>query len=204
MDYIQLLLLDILKNKSLQRDLQGSNMRILSIITQDLTDYLNFLWKLTDSERSQHQSSVRMRKYLREKPEEFREFLDIWCGIWVKKWNQRVKLVAETTEARRFKKSQRRLSQIQPVWSLIRNRSEVKGIVVEALIRNGEICGASILAEHLLKTELASRKERRICTNGLESLLDVTNRVLARARFLSRSKGKTIFIIIDRSNPMNL
>jgi hypothetical protein len=96
------------------------------------------------------------------------------------------------------------LSKIEPKWSLVRNRSEVKGVVVEALIRNGEICGASILAEHLLKSELASRMERRICASGLESLLDVTNRVLARARFLSRSKGKTIFIIIDRSNPMSL
>jgi hypothetical protein len=204
MNFIQLLLLERLRNKNLQHDMQGSDRRILSIVSQDLADYLSFHWKLTDLEKSQHQSSVKMRKYLREKPEEFREFLDVWCGIWAKKWNQRVKLVAKTTESQRLKKNRRRLSQVEPAWRLIRNRSEIKDIVVEALIRNGEICGASILAEHLLKTELASRMERRIRTNGLENLLDITNRVLARARCLSRSKGKTIFIIVEKSSLVNL
>ena len=199
MNLIQLLLLESLRNRSLHLDLQGSDKRILSIASQDFMNYLIFHWKLTSQEITQPQFTERIRRYLHEKPEELKEFLNIWSGIWIKKWNERIRLVTETEESQRLKKNRKRLSQVEPIWRQLRNRSEIEDIIVQTLIRNGEICGTSILTEHLFKTELASRIERKISTNSLEDLLDITNRVLARARHLSRSKGITIFIIIGKS-----
>jgi len=202
MNLIQLLLLESLRNRNLHLDLQGSDKRILSIASQDFMNYLIFHWKLTSQEITQPQFTERIRRYLHEKPEELKEFLNIWSGIWIKKWNERVRLVTETEESQRLKKNRKRLSQVEPTWRQLRNRSEIEDIIVQTLIRNGEICGTSILTEHLLKTELASRIKRKTSTNSLEDLLDITNRVLARARHLSRSKGKTIFIIIGKSRLM--
>jgi len=202
MNLIQLLLLESLRNRNLHLDLQGSDKRILSIASQDFMNYLIFHWKLTSQEITQPQFTERIRRYLHEKPEELKEFLNIWSGIWIKKWNERVRLVTETEESQRLKKNRKRLSQVEPKWRQLRNRSEIEDIIVQMLIRNGEICGTSILTEHLLKNELASRIKRKISTNSLEDLLDITNRVLARARYLSRSKGKTIFIIIGKSRLM--
>ena len=199
MNLIQQLLSKSLRNNNPQLDLQRSDKRILRIASQDLVNYLMFHWKLTGQETTQLEFAERMLKYLHEKPEELKEFLNIWSGIWMKKWNERVKLVTETEESQRLKKNHKRLSQVEPIWRQLRNRSEIEDMIVETLIRNGEICGTSILAEHLLKTELASRIERKNSTNSLEDLLDITNRVLKRARHLSQTKGKTIFIITRKS-----
>jgi len=199
MNLIQLLLSKSLRNRNPQLDLQRSDKRILRIASQDLTNYLMFNWKLTSQETTQPEFTERIRKYLHEKPGELEEFLNIWSGIWMKKWDQRVKLVTETEESQCLRKNHKRLNQIEPTWRQLGHRSEIEDITVETLIRNGEICGTSILAEHLLKTELASMKKRENSTNSLEDLLNITNRVLTRARHLSQTKGTTIFIITRKS-----
>lgn len=201
MNLIQLLLLESLRNRDLQLTLQGLDRRILGIASQDFVNYLSFHWKLMGQEKMQHQFTARIHRCFHEKPEELKEFLNIWCGIWVKKWKERIKLVTETEESQRLKRKHERLSQVEPVWRRLYH-GEIVDMVVETLIRNGEICGTSILAEHLLKTELALRIERQEPMSSPEDLLNVTNRALARARHLSRNKGITIFIIIGKSRLM--
>lgn len=195
MNLIQLLLSESLRNRNPQFDLQGSDKRLLRTASEDLMNYFMFHWKLTSQEITQLEFTERIRRYLIEEPEELKEFLKIWSGLWMKKWNERVKPVTETKESQRLEKNRKRLDQAEPLWNQLRNRIEIKDILTEALIRNGEICGTSILAEHLLKTELASTMERKNPTNSLQDLLDITNKALKRARNLSRTKGKTIFII---------
>ncbi len=195
MNLIQLLLSESLNNRKSHSELQGSDKRLLRTASEDLMNYFMFHWKLTSQEITQLEFKERIRRYLIEEPEELKEFLKIWSGLWMKKWNERVKPVTETKESQRLEKNRKRLNQAEPLWNKLRNRNEIKDIITEALIRNGEICGTSILAEYLLKTELASRMERRNPTNSLQDLLDITNKALKRARNLSRTKGKTIFII---------
>jgi hypothetical protein len=195
MNLIQLLLSESLRNRNPQFDLQGSDKRLLRTASEDLMNYFMFHWKLTSQEITQLEFTERIRRYLIEEPEELKEFLKIWSGLWMKKWNERVKPVTETKESQRLEKNRKRLDQAEPLWNQLRNRIEIKDILTEALIRNGEICGTSILAEHLLKTELASTMERKNPTNSLQDLLYITNKALKRARNLSRTKGKTIFVI---------
>lgn len=195
MNLIQLLLSESLRNRNPKIELQVSDKRLLRTASEDLMNYFMFHWKMTSQEITQLEFKERIRRYLIEEPEELKEFLKIWSGLWMKKWNERVKPVTETKESQRLEKNRKRLNQAEPLWNQLRNRIEIKDIITEALIRNGEICGTSILAEYLLKTELASRMERRNPTNSLQDLLDITNKALKRARNLSRTKGKTIFII---------
>ena len=195
MNLIQLLLSESLRNRDPQFKLQGSDKRLLRTASEDLMNYFMFHWKLTSQEITQLEFTEKIRRYLVEEPEELKEFLKIWSGLWMKKWNERVKPVTETKESQRLEKNRKRLDQAEPLWNQLRNRIEIKDILTEALIRNGEICGTSILAEHLLKTELVSTMERKNPTNSLQDLLDITNKALKRARNLSRTKGKTIFVI---------
>lgn len=199
MNLIQLLLSESLRKRNPQIELQVSDKRLLRTASEDLMNYFMFHWKMTSQEITQLEFKERIRRYLIEEPEELKEFLKIWSGLWMKKWNERVKPVTETEESQRLEKNRKRLNQAEPLWNQLRNRIEIKDIITEALIRNGEICGTSVLAEYLLKTELASRMERRSPTNSLQDLLDITNKALKRARNLSRTKGKTIFIITRKS-----
>jgi len=204
MNLIQLLLSKSLKNKNPTLDLQRSDKRLLRIASQDFMNYLKFHWKLTRQEITQPELMEKISRYLHEKPEELEEFLNVWSGIWMKKWGERVKLVTETEECQCLRKKHKRLNQIEPMWRQLRNRSEIEEIVVEALIRNGEICGTSILAEHLLKTDLALKTKGKYFTNSLEDLLDITRRVVTKARYLSRTTGPTIFIIARKSPHLRL
>ena len=198
MNLIHQLLSESLRTKNPQLDLKRSDKRILHVASQDLANYLIFHWKLTGLKKTQPDFTERICRYLKEKPEELKEFLNVWSGIWMKKWNERVKLVTATEEIQRIKKNCERLSRVEPLWRQLRNRNEMEDMTVEVLIRNGEICGTSTLAEYLLKTELASSLDRKSSENTLD-LLKITNKALTRARHLSRTKGKTIFIIPRKS-----
>jgi hypothetical protein len=69
-------------------------------------------------------------------------------------------------------------------------------LVISTLIRNGEICGTSILAENLLKMELGD--EKRNYANEKEQTLNVVNNALKKARDLTQSKGPLIFVKVDK------
>ena len=82
------------------------------------------------------------------------------------------------------------------MWKTLPNRREVEDVVVESLIRNGEICGTNILSENLIKMELGSVE--KIDVKKDEDVLNMVNGTLKRARNLSRSKGPLIFVRLDK------
>jgi hypothetical protein len=72
----------------------------------------------------------------------------------------------------------------------------MEDIVTSTLIKNGEICGTSILAENLLKMELGS--EKKTYTNDKEQVVNAVNNALTKARELTQSKGPLIFVKVDK------
>jgi hypothetical protein len=69
-------------------------------------------------------------------------------------------------------------------------------IVTYTLIKNGEICGTSILAENLLKMELGEKRGNY--TSEGEQAVRIVNTSLRKARELARSKGPLIYVKIDK------
>ena len=69
-------------------------------------------------------------------------------------------------------------------------------LVTSTLIKNGEICGTSILAENLLKMELGEKSREYI--NEEEQTMNLVNNTLRKARELTRSKGPLIYVKIDK------
>jgi len=197
MNFIEMLLSDKLKNINSALDLFGSDRKVLQIACQDLINYLKVHWNLVGKEANECDIVDKLEEYFNENSHELEEFLDIWTNMWYRKWKERVKLLIGKENSRRWNKVTKILSNAEPLWRKLPNRQEMQEVVTLTLIRNGEICGTSILAENLLKMELG--KNRKGYISKEEQVINVVNNTLRKARALARSKGPLIYVKIDKN-----
>ncbi len=196
MNFVETLLSEKLKDKNPMLDILGSDRKVLQIACQDLTNYLKVHWELTGKEANECEIVEKLEKFLDDDRTELEEFLDVWTGIWLKKWKERVKLLIGKEGSARWNKATKALNNAEPLWRKLTNRQEIEEVVALTLIKNGEICGTSILAENLLKMELGE-KNRKYHSEG-EQMLGVVNNTLRKARELTQSKGPLIFVKVDK------
>jgi len=196
MNFIEILLSEKLKDKNPMLDVLGSDRKVLQIASQDLTNYLKIHWDLVGKDANECEIVERLEKFFNETPGELEEFLGVWIGIWLTKWSERVKLLIGNENSRRWNRVTKILNNGEAAWGSLSNRSEIEDVVVSTLVRNGEICGTSILAENLLKMELG--EEKKDYANDEERILNVVNDTLRKARELTQSKGPLIFVKVDK------
>jgi hypothetical protein len=196
MNFIETMLSEKLKDRNPMLDIFGSDRKVLQIACEDLTNYLKVHWNLIGKEANECELADRLEFFYNENPNELEEFLDIWTGIWFKKWKERVKLLIGNENSNRWNKVTKILNNAEPVWRRLSNRQEMQEVLASTLIKNGEICGTSILAENLLKMELGEKNREHISEE--EQVLNVVNNALRKARELTRSKGPLIFVKIDK------
>ncbi|MEM2911858.1 MAG: hypothetical protein QW146_05060 [Candidatus Bathyarchaeia archaeon] len=177
-------------------DILGSDRKILHIACQDLTNYLRVHWNIIGKEASEYELTEKLEEFYQKEQKELEEFIDLWTGIWLKKWNERVKLLIGDEDSKKWNRITKIINNAEPIWRKLPNRRELQEVVVSTLIKNGEICGTLILSENLLKMELG--EHRRKYANTKEQTLNVLNNTLRKARELARSKGPLIFVKIDK------
>jgi hypothetical protein len=177
-------------------DVLGSDRKVLQIACQDLTNYLKVHWDLVGKEANECELVERLEGFFNENPSEMQEFLGIWTGIWFEKWKERVKLLIGNENSNRWNRVTKLLTDAEPIWKNLPNRQEMQELVTSTLIKNGEICGTSILAENLLKMELGEKERNYL--NEQEQIVNVVNNTLRKARELTRSKGPLIYVKIDK------
>ena len=196
MNFIEILLSEKLKEINPTLEVFGSDRKVLQIACQDLTNYLKVHWNLVGKEANECELVEKLEKFFNENPSELEEFLGIWTGIWLKKWKERVKLLIGNENFNRWNRVTKILNNAEPLWKKISNRQEIQELITSTLIKNGEICGTSILAENLLKMELGEKSKEY--SNEEEHLMNATNNTLRKARELARSRGPLIFVKIDK------
>lgn len=196
MNFIEMLLSERLKNLNPLLDVFGSDRKVLQVACQDLTNYLKVHWGLVGSEVNECETAERLERFYHENSNELEEFLDVWTEIWFKKWKERVRLLIGNESSGRWDKVSRILNEAEPLWRRLPNRKEMLEVVINTLVRNGEICGASILAENLIKMELGERK-RQFASNA-EYTIKIVNAALVKAKELARSRGPLIYVKIDK------
>ena len=196
MNFIETLMSEKLIEKNPLIDVLGADRKVLQIACQDLTNYLRVHWNLIRKDADQCEVVDRLEKFFEENPDELQEFITVWSGIWLKKWGERVKLLIGNENSKKWNNVTKILNNADPIWARLSNRSQMVDIVISTLIRNGEICGTSILAENLLKMELGD--EKRNYVNEKEQTLNVVNNALKKARDLTQSKGPLIFVKVDK------
>ena len=196
MNFVEVLLSEKLKSKNPMLDVFGSDRKVLQIACQDLINYLKVHWKLVGKDANECELVDKLEEFYEEEPEELEEFVNFWTGMWLKKWKERVKLMIGKPNSKRWKKVRKTIEKATPIWRKLDNRSEMEEIIVGKLVKNGEICGTSILAENLLKMELGHNNKN--CQSDEELALKVVNNVLRKAREVSQSSGPLIFVKIDK------
>ncbi len=196
MNFVEILLSEKLREKNPMLELPGSDRKVLQIACKDLTNYLKVNWNLVGKEANECDVAEKLEKMFRESKNELEEFLDIWTGIWLRKWKERVKLLIGNDSSKRWNHVSKILEKAEPIWKNLSNRQEIEDVVVFTLIKNGEICGTSILAENLLKMELGDDKKKYM--KDEEQMLNVINNSLRRARELTQSRGPLIFVKVDK------
>ncbi len=196
MNFIEMLLSEKLKDKNPMLDILGSDRKVLQIVCQDLTNYLKFHWNLIGKEANECEIVENLEKLFSENAKELEEFLDVWTGIWLKKWKERVKVLIGNENSNRWNKVTEILNKSEPLWRKLVNSQEMQEVVTSTLIKNGEVCGTSILAENLLKMELGEKKREYLTEE--EQVVNVVNNALRKARELTRSKGPLIYVKIDK------
>jgi len=196
MNFIEILLSEKLKNRNPMLNVFGSDRKVLQIVCQDLTNYLKVHWNLVGKEANECEIVDKLEKFFDENPKELEDFVELWTGLWLNKWKERVKLLIGNQESQRWDKVTRTLKNAEPLWRRLKNRREMQEVVVSTLIKNGEICGTSILADNLLKMELGKNKKKYVKKE--EQVLNVTNNTLRKARDLARSRGPLIYVKIDK------
>ena len=196
MNFIEVLVSEKLKSKNPMLDVFGSDRKVLQIACQDFTNFLKVHWNLVGKESNECEIVDRLEEFYNENPDELEEFINLWTGIWFKKWKARVKLLIGKQKAKRWNKATRILKKSEPLWRKLANRKEMQEVVTCTLIKNGEICGTSILAENLLKMELGRNKKKYF--NEKEQVINVVNNALRKSREMSRSTGPLIFVKVDK------
>ncbi|MGB8779631.1 MAG: hypothetical protein WCD81_03160 [Candidatus Bathyarchaeia archaeon] len=195
-NFIETLLSEKLLEKNPLIDVLVADRKVLQIACEDLTNFLKVHWDLIGKEASQCDVAEELERTFEENSKELEEFLSVWTGMWFKKWKERVKLLIGNDNSKRWNNATRILNNAEPIWQGLSCHQEMEDIVISTLIKNGEICGTSILAENLLKMELGS--EKKTYTNDKEQVVNVVNNVLTKARELTQSKGPLIFVKVDK------
>ncbi|MEM2093127.1 MAG: hypothetical protein QXE16_02460 [Candidatus Bathyarchaeia archaeon] len=196
MNFLETLLSEKLKNKNPLLDIWGADRKVLQIACQDMINYIKVHWGLIGKEANEYELTCRLEELYQSERKELEDFIDLWTGIWLKKWNERVKLLIGSEDHKKWSRIAKILNNAEPIWRNLPNRKEMQELVISALVRNGEICGTSILSENLLKMELGEGSSKS--ADETEQLLNVACKAIRKAKELSRSRGPLIFVKIDK------
>jgi hypothetical protein len=196
MNFIEIMIGEKLKEMDSALDILGSDRKVLQVACEDFTNYAKFHWGLMGKETSQLELTGKLEHIFREDRDELEEFVNVWIGIWFKKWKERVKLLIGEDSASKWNKVTKTLNNAEPLWRKLEGKQEIRELIATTLIKNGEICGTEILSENLLKLELGEKRVR--CLSERELLLIAVNNALQKGRNMALSRGPLIFVKIDK------
>ncbi len=197
MNFIEIMIGEKLKDADPALDVMGSDRKVLQVACQDFTNYLKFHWNLIGKEANECEVVDRLETLFKEDDAELDAFLTVWCNIWFKKWQQRVKLLIGNQSASKWNKMTKTITDAEPFWRKLEHKQELQEVVISTLIKNGEVCGTEILAENLLKMELGEKSIQNIADEK-ERVFTTLNNTLRKAREMAQSRGPLIFVKVDK------
>jgi len=187
--YIEGLIADKIKRIDATLDFLGSDRKILEFSYKDFVNFLKFKSILTDDTCFEE----KLEKLSKRKRSEFDAFLTVWIAMWMKKWQERVKLIIG--KQNKNEKLSETLAKAEIIWQNLEHKQELISIVEFTLIKNGEICSSELLAEHILKAELAKEE---VDFSDKSQALTFLNSVIRRAHEIAKSIGPLIFVEINK------
>ncbi|PVX25395.1 MAG: hypothetical protein CW691_04730 [Candidatus Bathyarchaeum sp.] len=138
-----------LENEIPDLDIYGAERRLLDFAYQDfetcLTENLNDT-NLIDVEEALNDDA---------RQDEIKSFLKVWTKKWLEKWRERVTFCQKIPQfSLEHLKAKKKAAKI---FKEMEKGQELKDMIVQRLINNGEVCMADLIAENLIIEEIASR-----------------------------------------------
>jgi len=169
----------------------SADYQMVIYASKDLEEWIKHKWSLNHG--AFHET---LENVMEDNREEFRIFLKSWIGTWLEKWRERVRLLH--TRPKLPPKVRERLKEAKKIYKKSEFKRELKDLLIKKLIRQGEICMASFIAENLIIEEIT----RRLRDTGADSKsfmfdpMDIYNSLSRRISNLSREKGPLVYLRI--------
>ena len=130
-------------------DIYGSERRLLDFAYQDLEACLNVECNGINFEDIEEDLNEEGRQ------DEIKAFLKIWTKQWLEKWRERVTLCQRMPQ---FSLEHLKIkTKAKKIFKRMENGQELKKLIVQKLINEGEVCMAELIAENLIIEEIAYR-----------------------------------------------
>ena len=192
MSFIEQLISEKIKKISPTIQAQGSDRKVLQLAYKDFANYMKFSSKSTYSSNFEEKLETISKNDLPE----LDSFLTIWTGLWINKWQQRVKLFIGNNAKKELNDLQQTYSQAEPMWKNLDCKDELVDMVKSMLINNGEICGSEMLAEYALKIELTKNK---LDLKDKQQAITFVNNITHRVHAIAKTTGPLMFVEVTKS-----
>jgi hypothetical protein len=192
MSFIEQLISEKIKKISPTIQAQGSDRKVLQLAYKDFANYMKFSSKSTYSSNFEEKLETISKNDLPE----LDSFLTIWTGMWINKWQQRVKLFIGNNAKKELNDLQQTYSKAEPMWKNLDCKEELVDMVKSMLINNGEICGSEMLAEYALKIELTKNK---LDLKDKQQAITFVNNITHRVHAIAKTTGPLMFVEVTKS-----
>ena len=175
----------------------SSDYQMVIYACRDLKEWMK--WKLgVDTLREVNE---RIEKYLEEDIGAFKFLLNCWASLWVVKWKERVEVLS--TAPKPPAEVLKRISDTRRLFQNLEYRKELKQLVVQKLLSQGEICMVGFIAEQLITEEIARCNMTLVSAQEIAKIfpLDILNSLSSRISKLSMEKGPLVYLSI-KPHPM--
>lgn len=193
MDCIETLIEEKIKKIDSTADLRGADRKMLQLACQDFTNYIRF----TSKSAFNLCSEEKLLEFSKNKPFELEMFLAVWTSMWVRKWQQRVKLFFGERTKNEQNKNFSNIAKTESNWQTLECKQELVDIAKFTLINNGEICGTQNLAENAIKTELSKSENLKILDKA--QALTFMKNVMRRAHEIAKTTGPLMFVEVSKA-----
>lgn len=158
---------------------QTTDYQMVVYACRDLEAWMRCKWAL-NSQRSIYE---RVEEALQDEPRDFRVFLNFWAGRWIEKWRERVKVLSARPELP--SNVQEMIKRAKMIYRGIGRRKELKRMVTQKLVLQGEICMTEVIAENLIVEEIAKRS-RSLSEESKPAMMDPLNIFISLSRRISK------------------
>jgi len=167
----------------------SADYQMVLYASRDLEEWMKCKWSVNNGAFYEMLGNLIEDRY-----DEFHIFLKSWVSIWLEKWRERVRLLH--MKPKLPPNVMERIKRAKRIYQKSKFKRELKTLLIKKLIRHGEICMTSFIAENLIIEEIARRlRDARLDSNGIElDLMDIYNSLSRRISGLSKEKGPLIYL----------
>ena len=166
----------------------SSDYQMVMFAYQDLMTWMRIKWE-TENPRVLY---LKLERFLRDETMDLRIFVNVWLNQWLEKWRERVKILLKEPKYARGKME--RLKRAKRFYMSMKNRRELKKMVIRKLIDQGEVCMVESIADNLIIEEIARRLPPKDEREPRLNLIDIFNALSSRISRLSRERGPLIYL----------